>query len=778
MLIWRFAKSEAERSEHEFIEPEHFIQAMTRGESLTDDTMLKLVISDEAVRRATAAELALIQETLSSLGINAVALRRSIRAKLGKGNHPHGKSETVHRSERCRRAFADAETLASEVGARYVQASHLFLAILREKDSPLTAAIQTAGGNREALSKALGKRLKIEVPAGHTPDDEAPKPESGTPWLDKYGRDLTSEAKAGKLGPVIGRRKEILQVLQTLTRNTKNNPILIGEAGVGKTAIVEALAIRITEGKDAPILGGKRIVEIRPGTLVAGTKYRGEFEERLQKILAEAQAHSEIILFIDEIHLLVGAGAVGGGMDAANLMKPALARGGIRCMGATTIAEYRRYIDQDAALERRFERIMVEEPSEKETLEILRGLQPKLEAHHGVTFTSKAVEAAVALTVRFDHDRRLPDKAIDLLDLSAARMVIPRLSIAVKPGGKALPKGRVTPALVAEVLAEKLELPKDVIAGHMSGLNQRRLLDLEKRLNKRIIGQTEAIRAVCGRLMVTYSGVAKRTGPLGVFLFAGPTGVGKTELAKALGAELFGGEKSIIRLDMSEYMEQHSVSKLIGSPPGYVGYDEEGQLTGKLRSQPYSLVLLDEVEKAHPRVLDMFLQLFDEGRLTDAKGRTVDATNSLFVMTSNVKVEGGRKANLGFGAEAKNEAKPDIAGGLKKYFRAEFINRIDQIVVFQPLAEDSAIAITQQIVSSLEKRLASTMGLRLTVSDSALRLIVKTGHSEEFGARDLRRIVEEKIESPLAQQVLGSSRHTSKEMLIDVENGELVFRNK
>lgn len=753
MLIWRFAVGEAERSEHEFIEPEHFVQALTRGESLTDEKMVKLVSADEAVRRAIVAELAVVQNTLASLNINAVVLRRSIRATLGKGNHPHAKGETIHRSERCRRAFASAAALAAEADSGFVQASHLFLAILREKGSSLAAAIQAAGGNQAALCQALGKHLKVEVPAGHAPESQAPTPESGTPWLDKFGRDLTAEAKAGNLGPVIGRRKEILQVLQTLSRSTKNNPVLIGEAGVGKTAIVEALAIRIAEGKDAPVLGGKRIVEIRPGNLVAGTKYRGEFEERLQKILAEAQAHPEIILFIDELHLLVGAGAVGGGMDAANLMKPALARGGIRCMGATTVIEYRRYIEQDAAMERRFEKIMVEEPSQKETLAILRGLQPKLESHHGVAFTNKAIEAAVALTVRFDHDRRLPDKAIDILDLSAARVVIPRLSIAVKPGGKGAPPGRVTPAVVAEVLAEKLELPKDLIAGHMSGMNRRRLMELEKRLNAKIIGQSEGIHSVCGRLLTACSGVAERNGPLGVFIFAGPTGVGKTELAKALGEELFGAEKAVVRLDMSEYMEPHSVAKLIGSPPGYVGYEEEGQLTGKLRSQPYSLVLLDEVEKAHPRVLDMFLQLFDEGRLTDAKGRTVDARNSIFVMTSNIRAD-SRKAKLGFGAEANSDAASEITSALKKHFRTEFINRIDQTVVFNELSRETAAVLTQRAVDRIVEATHRKYGKTMVCDPDVIRWLVDKGFSVEFGARNLRRAVEEYVEAPLVQALL------------------------
>jgi ATP-dependent Clp protease ATP-binding subunit ClpC len=762
MLIWRFAVSEAERSQHEFIEPEHFVQAMTRGESLSDDTKLKLVIADEAVRRATVAELAAIQDTLASIAINAVALRRSLRVRLGKGNHPHVKDETFHRSERCRSAFAMAETLAAEGDSRYVQLSHLFLAILRQKDSHLLAALAAMGCDPDAMGTTLEKRLRVSVRVGAEPDDAKDDAMKGTPWLDKYGRDLTAEAKSGKLGPVIGRRKEILQVLQTLARSSKNNPVLIGDPGVGKTAIVEALAIRIVEGKDEKVLAGKRIVEIRPGALVAGTKYRGEFEERLQKILGEAKTHTEIILFIDEIHLLVGAGAAGSGMDAANLMKPALARGEIRCIGATTIEEYRRFIETDAALERRLEKIVVDEPSKEETLEILRGLRGKLEIHHGVKITDKALLAAIDLTMRFDHDRRLPDKAIDALDLAGARVCVPRLSMQVKAGEKPPRMGRVTPDVIAAVLADKLQLPTDILTGNLGDMTQDRMAKLESRLKAKIIGQDKAIQSVCERLLVASVGVTERRGPLAVFLFAGPTGVGKTELAKALAQEVLGGDKALIRLDMSEYMEQHSVAKLIGSPPGYVGYEEEGQLTGKLRSQPHSLVLLDEVEKAHPRVLDMFLQLFDEGRLTDAKGRTVDARNSIFVMTSNIMVE-SRKAELGFGAKAKSETGPKIGSELKKHFRAEFINRIDEIILFTSLKRDAIKAIAHKFLDEIAGAVEKKYKKRFRFEDSVVSILLEKSCSEEYGARDLLRVIQEIIEIPLTKLLvsLKSPRITS-----------------
>ncbi len=775
-LIWRFAVGEAAHSEHEFVEPEHFVQAMTRGELLTDDRLLEIAVSDKAGRQAMVAELSLVHDVLASRQVNAITLRRSLRARLGKGNHPHVEGETVHRSERSRRAFAAAEEVAGECHAPYLQVAHLFLAILRDKGLSLAAALEALGSDPEIIDTALTKRLKLPVPASPEPEAPLVDGDSGTPWLDKYGRDLTAEAQAGKLGPVIGRRKEILRVLQTLARKSKNNPVLIGDAGVGKTAIVEALAIRISKGKDQKVLAGKRIVEIRPGALVAGTKYRGEFEERLQKILAESEAHPEIILFIDEIHLLVGTGAISGGMDAANLMKPALARGGIRCIGATTVEEYRRFIEADAALERRLEKIVVDEPSEEEVLEILQGLRTRLEEHHGVKITDKALHAAIDLTVRFDHDRRLPDKAIDVLDLAGARVCVPMLSMQVKPGEKPARGGRVTPEVVAEVLADTLRLPTDVLLGHLRGMTRDRLRKLESRLKAKIIGQDEAIRAICGRLLLAYTNISERRGPLAVFLFAGPTGVGKTELAKALAQELFGGEKSIIRLDMSEYMEQHSIAKLIGSPPGYVGYEEEGQLTGNLRRQPYSLVLLDEVEKAHPQVLDMFLQVFDEGRLTDSKGRTVDARNSIFVMTSNIRLE-GKKARLGFGAEAAESNVIDIIPELKKHFRAEFINRISQTVVFRPITQDVAAVIARLLVDDLVKRLLANNNIQLSITDEALRFVVAKGYSEEFGVRHLQRILEEEIQTPLARYILDGESPSAGAVVVELKDNGLIVRN-
>lgn len=777
-VVWRLAVLEAAQSEHGRIEPEHFVQAITRGEVLTEEILAAVVSADEAERSEINAEIAAVTSVIASRGINLVSLRRALRSQLGKGGHPSVDGRAVHRSDRSRKAFGQAEAIARACDAPRVQVGHLIQAMLQDEDCSLVPVLKKLGADIEEISDALLHAVEVPMPQAVGAPEEEPEAEAvrSAPWLDKFGRDLTADARAGKLGPVIGRREEILHVLQTLARNTKNNPVLIGEAGVGKTAIVEAIAIRVTQGKDDAVLAGKRVVEVRPATLVAGTKYRGEFEERLQKILAEAEADPNVILFVDEIHLLVGAGVAGAGMDAANIMKPALARGGIRCIGATTTAEYRRFIERDAALERRFDKIVVEEPSRKEAIKILQGLRATLESHHNVSITKKALDAAVDLTVRFDHERRLPDKAIDALDAAAARVRLPALSMRAAPGEEPeVKRGRVTPKTVAEVLSEKLHIPKDVITGQLKGITRNRIRALEDRLNSRLVGQDAVIADVCNQVLTAYAGLAERRGPMAVFLFAGPTGVGKTELAKALSQELFGSDQSLIRLDMSEYMEPHTVAKLIGSPPGYVGYEEEGQLTGKLRRQPHSLVLLDEVEKAHPRVMDMFLQVFDEGRLTDAKGRTVDATNTMIVLTSNIRPELG-KVRLGFGPESGPPDEDTLVAELKKHFRAEFINRITRTVVFRQLTREDALTVAERIVQGITKHIKSSKGIRVTVSDGVLQRVVDKGYSEEFGVRQLRRVIEDQIETPLAREFLAHGKAPSKTIVIEEQDGEIVIR--
>lgn len=583
----------------------------------------------------------------------------------------------------------------------------------------------------------------------------------GTHYLDRYGRDLTQEAREGKLGPFIGRRKELLQVIQTLARRSKNNPVLVGEAGVGKTAIVEALALRVAEGKDPHVLAGKRIVELNIGALVGGTKFRGEFEERLARIIEETSTHPEIILFIDELHNVVGAGRAEGSMDAANLLKPALARGDIRCIGATTIGEYRRYIEADPALERRFEKVIVNEPSPDESLEMVRGIRPKWEEHHMVRITDKALEAAVNLSIRFDVDHQLPDKAIDLVDKAGARTQIPLLSMRIDKDKIKPAKGsigidswaEVTELTIAQVLSEKVGVPLEIITGHLEGMTQSRLLELESFLKKRVIGQDEAVKIVCQRLLMSHTGLGKKRGPLAVFLFLGPTGIGKTELARSLAEFLFGDESDMIRLDMSEYIEEHSVAKLIGSPPGYVGHEEEGQLTGKLRTKPYSVVLFDEVEKAHPRVFDLFLQLFDEGRLTDAKGRTVDARNAIFIMTSNISFDKPVK-QIGFGEQDRVDSKAVSLNEVKKWFRPEFVNRIDEIVAFQSLNEEDVRKILKPMLDEICENIQKNHNVMLRIGEEVERFVAQKGYSPQYGVRELRRTVERFIQIPLSSLIL------------------------
>ncbi|MDP3112591.1 MAG: ATP-dependent Clp protease ATP-binding subunit, partial [Thermodesulfovibrionales bacterium] len=521
----------------------------------------------------------------------------------------------------------------------------------------------------------------------------------------------------------------------------------------------------------------KRIIELNMGTLVGGTKYRGEFEERLTKIIEEASSNPDIIIFIDEIHTLVGTGSAGDSMDAANIMKPALSRGDIKCIGATTIAEYRKYIESDPALERRFEKVIINEPSRDETVEILKGIRPKWEKHFNKKITDKALEAAVDLAIRFDTDHFLPDKAVDLVDKAGARMQVPFLSmmqpgkgVEIKPEGKP-GYGEVTESTIAQVLSDKINVPIEIIAGHIEG-KESHLLELNSFLKKRIIGQDEAIDKVSQRLLLAHTGIGRKTGPLAVLLFLGPTGVGKTETAKSLSEFLFGSQSNLIRMDMSEFMEEHSVSKLIGSPPGYVGYDEEGQLTGKLRSKPYSVVLMDEIEKAHPKIFDIFLQVFDEGRITDSKGRTVDAKNIIFIMTSNLGHTEHRKKGIGF-LEQDEESKPEINSEIKKLFRPELINRIDEQIVFSQLGEDNVREILKTMLHEITEDVGKRYNIKIKVTEEAERFISQKGYSPEYGVRELRRTVEKLVQIPLSDLILSGKIKEQRALNVILRNEEI-----
>jgi ATP-dependent Clp protease ATP-binding subunit ClpC len=654
---------------------------------------------------------------------------------------------------------------------------------------------------------------------------------SKTPTLDQYGRDLTAEAAEGKLDPAAGRLRELRRVITVLGRRQKNNPVLIGEPGVGKTAIVEGLARRIHEGNVPANLRGKRIVSLAIGGMVAGAMFRGQFEQRIKSILEELRQSSDVIVFIDELHTVVGAGAAEGAVGAADMLKPALARGELHCIGATTLDEYRKNIEKDAALERRFQPVMVGEPSVEEAIEMLKIVRGNYEAHHGVGFTNEAIEAAVKLSDRYINDRFLPDKAIDVMDEAGSGL---RLD--------ATEKGIVSPTLIADLETEiaDIQARKEAAATsedyeRAAGLRQQELLALEKLsgaraevkdavslivtpreiaevvenwtgvpvsqmleserqnlrnlevdLRKRIVGQDEAISAVSRAIRRSRAGLKDPRRPIGSFLFLGPTGVGKTEMAKALAAELFGGEANLIRLDMSEYMEPHTVARLFGSPPGYVGYDEGGQLTEQVRRRPYSVILLDEVEKAHPEVFNALLQIMDDGRLTDGQGRTVDFKNTVVIMTSNagsselrraVRIGFSRRAGDEQGDEQHEAMRSKAMEGLKRMFRPEFINRIDQIVVFHALGKGELYQIVDLLLAQVRSRL-SEQGIELVVSDEARDLLLREGFDEEYGARPLRRAIQSYVDDTLADALLAETIGAGQSAYLTVRNGEMVVEQQ
>jgi ATP-dependent Clp protease ATP-binding subunit ClpC len=776
-MAWRIAAHEAGAANLQFIEKEHILIGICGLEKVLMLSPEESGLKPEG-RQALEGEHYALEDLFRGFELDLTQLRHQLRKRLGQGNYKHAE-KVIHRSDACKKIFNRAGELPTPT--REITCLQLLAAILEEPGKVISQVLNDAGVKpadlRERALACIAREQRqhqepVEVHLG-----EHMLAQGGTHYLNRYGRDLTQEAREGKLGPFIGRRKELLQMIQTLARRTKNNPVLVGEAGVGKTAIVEALALRVAEGKDPHALAGKRIIELNISALVGGTKYRGEFEERLARIIEEVRTHPEVIVFIDELHNVVGAGRAEGSMDAANLMKPALARGDLRCIGATTIGEYRRYVEADPALERRFEKVIVNEPSPDETLEMLKGIRPKWEGHHNVRITDKALEAAVNLSVRFDVDHQLPDKAIDLVDKAGARTRIPMLSMMmdkerdkaepVEGGNRFESKAKVTEFTIAQVLSEKMGVPLEIIIGHLEGMTQSRLLELEPFLKKRIIGQDEAVKIVCQRLLMSHAGLVKKRGPLAVLLFLGPTGVGKTELARSLTEFLFGSDSQMIRFDMSEFMEEHSVAKLIGSPPGYVGHEEDGQLTGKLRTKPYSVILFDEIEKAHPRVFDLFLQLFDEGRLTDAKGRTADARNSIFIMTSNISPDKSFK-KIGFGEQDTVESKTDVLYEVKKYFRAEFVNRIDEIVDFQSLDEEDVMEILKPMLDEICQSIQMSHKVMLRIGEDVEEFIARTGYSSQYGARELRRTVERLIQIPLSSLILSGElkKHTQWQVVV------------
>jgi ATP-dependent Clp protease ATP-binding subunit ClpC len=731
---------------------------------------------------------------------------------------------------RTKRVLRAAVIISSKTGYTYVGTEHLLLAILSESDSYAVAFLEELGVSVERLAQAVSKGMQggADEGFGGFENESAPNgSQKGGSALDKFGRDLTQAAKNGEIDPVIGREKEIQRVIQILSRRTKNNPVLIGEPGVGKTAVAEGLALEIAKGNVPEILKDKRVVSLDLTGMVAGAKYRGDFEERIKAAIDEVKKSKNTILFIDELHTIVGAGAAEGSADAANILKPSLARGDFQVIGATTLNEYRKYIEKDAALERRFQPVKVGEPTPEQAVQILKGLRDSYEAHHKVKITDEAINAAVALSSRYIADRYLPDKAIDLIDEGASKVRLASLTspdnvkeledeIADYEKEKASAineqdferaarlrdeqkelqtklddakkkwqeqqkgnSGEVTAEDIAKIVSEWTGIPVVQLTKEES----ERLLNMENVLHERVIGQSEAVTAIAKAIRRGRVGLKDPKRPVGSFIFLGPTGVGKTELCKALAEAMFGDENAMLRLDMSEYMEKHTVSKLIGSPPGYVGFEEGGQLTEKVRRKPYSVVLFDEIEKAHPDVFNMLLQILEDGRLTDSQGRTVDFKNTIIIMTSNVgaRLITEKQSSLGFNSENENveesekkDIKELVTGELRKVFRPEFLNRVDDIIVFNKLNKDEIKQIAVKMLKTLENRL-DKMNIKISFTDNAVSEIADKGFDENYGARPLRRAIQNEIEDPLSEQMLEGKVKDGAVVTCDFADGQFTF---
>ena len=697
-------------------------------------------------------------------------IRREIRKMFGTEKKQTSLDiEQIGFSERVFEVLKSSYEIAKQNNTDIILPLHLLLALFTSGEGGAIRYLKSKGNNIEEIIEYMRKKIK-DIPRIH----ETNSSQNTSTILSKIGRDLTELAKNGGISPVIGRSKEIKKLSQILTLKKKNNPILIGEAGVGKTAVVEGFVLK-TISNDAPDeLKNLRVIEISLVALIAGTKYRGEFEENILKMIEEAKSDPNIILFIDEIHTMVGAGGAGGSMDASNILKPMLARGEIKCIGATTFDEYTKYIESDSALERRFHPVVIDEPSRDDTINILKEVKKSYENHHNIIITDDAITSTVDYTIKYLPDRRLPDKALDIIDQASSMKKLSSLSITKED----LINGilQVTTEDIIKVISEISGIP----LYKLTQKETEKILEIDKFLNKRVMGQDNAVKEVSNTIKISKSGLRKTNKPIGIFLFVGPTGVGKTELAKALAEFLFDNPSKIIRLDMSEFMEQHSVSKLIGAPPGYVGYDKGGQLTGEVRKNPYSVVLLDEMEKAHPSIYNIFLQVFDEGRLSDSNGRVIDFTNTIIIMTSNFNVKIDKKNSIGFAkdefktTEIKTVNEDLLKSALNNAFSPEFINRIDKIISFTPLGFNALKEIINKFINQL-KKILKEKELDIQCEESVYEWIINRSNCNTYGARDISRNIEKFITEPLAEQLL-SDHFTKKDiLLITIESDKIIF---
>jgi ATP-dependent Clp protease ATP-binding subunit ClpC len=796
--VLQLAQEEAQRFNHNYIGTEHLLLGLVReGEGVA-------------------------AKVLANLGVDLNKVRSAVEFIIGRGDRTV--TGDIGLTPRAKKVIELSVDEARRLNHHYIGTEHLLLGLVREGEGIAAGVLESLG---VSLDKVRNQVIYVLNQSAAYSQQES-RHSSKTPVIDQLGMDLTAAARANKLDPCIGREREIERVIQILSRRTKNNPALIGEPGVGKTAIVEGLAQRISAGDVPETLMGKRLLTLDIGSLVAGTKYRGEFEERLKKIIEEVKNSGNCVLFIDELHTLVGAGAAEGAVDAANILKPSLARGELQTIGATTLDEYRKYIERDAALERRFQPVLVEEPSVEETIEILRGIKERYEAHHRLDISDEALKAAAELAARYVPDRFLPDKAIDLVDEASSRVRMQRASappslkdamrglesvqsekeaaisaqqyelaaelrdreaklrsrIEKLESGWQTQQGTDKPVVTAEDIAHVVAMWTGIPVMRIAEEESARLLQMEGALRGRVIGQEEAITVIAKAVRRARAGLKDPRRPIGSFIFLGPTGVGKTELARALAEFMFGSEESLIRIDMSEFMERHSVARLVGAPPGYVGFDEGGQLTEAVRRKSYSVILLDEIEKAHPDVFNILLQILDDGRLTDAKGRRVDFRNTIVIMTSNVGAELiRRQGNLGFAVtrdEARSQEdqyvkmKDKVLGEMKNLFKPEFLNRIDNSVVFRALNRDDVRQIIDLLLARVRGELTETQ-IKIEVTDGAKDLLMEKGFDPVFGARPMRRAIQNLIEDPMAEALLEGRFKTGDNVLIDRQGEDMVM---